>query len=298
MQTECRVVNNRVFLLGLDELYRQAMIRHEQDELLRCARETADALSVPPADVPIEGYYVDDERLTEYFRLVRALQLVPRDREREVDGLAVFHRLKDVTASPIYGTAYQGEFLLPVGIDCLTQALDGTFPKWTVENVTRAAYEIAAASTEFSLVALAALSRDAVVLASLRESVVLYAGLAFGFMGNPDYAWEVDDDVQERATRFVETFNALFDEHLPLPMAANAREFWDASSEWRIVGRCVRIGVDNPVSPVRHYHWAVDRHGESLVVRDFWDTKVWTTAEYRKATEEGEFDVRDFTRRN
>src|SRR5690349_8990226 len=70
MKTERRVVNNRVFLLGLDELYREAMKRHERDELRRCARETASSLSVDPADVPIEGYYSEDERLTEYFRIV------------------------------------------------------------------------------------------------------------------------------------------------------------------------------------------------------------------------------------
>ena len=29
VKTERRVVNNRVFLLGLDELYREAMKRHE-----------------------------------------------------------------------------------------------------------------------------------------------------------------------------------------------------------------------------------------------------------------------------
>jgi hypothetical protein len=76
MKTDRRIVNNRVFLLGLDELYREAMKRHEQDELLRCARETASSLSVAAADVPIERYYSEDERLTDYFRLVRSLQQV------------------------------------------------------------------------------------------------------------------------------------------------------------------------------------------------------------------------------
>ncbi|HEY1379288.1 MAG TPA: hypothetical protein VGF55_20970 [Gemmataceae bacterium] len=41
MATERRVVNNRVFLLGLDDLYRGAMKRHERDKLLRCSAETA-----------------------------------------------------------------------------------------------------------------------------------------------------------------------------------------------------------------------------------------------------------------
>jgi hypothetical protein len=64
MRIERLVVDNRVFLLGLDELYRESMKTHERSELLICARETADALSVAPADVPIEGYYTEDEALT------------------------------------------------------------------------------------------------------------------------------------------------------------------------------------------------------------------------------------------
>ncbi len=71
---ERRVVDDRVFLLGLDKLYRDAMKQHERGELLGCARRVAEALHVTPADVPVEGYYAEDERLTEYFRLVRALQ--------------------------------------------------------------------------------------------------------------------------------------------------------------------------------------------------------------------------------
>jgi hypothetical protein len=175
MKTERRIVNNRVFLLGLDELYREAMKRHERDELLRCARETASVLSVAPADVPIEGYYAEDQGLTAYFRLVRALQRVPRGRESEVANLVGFMRLRQVTESPIFGPPYNGRFLLSVGEDALSVALERTFPEWTVENLTKRAYECAAQSPDFSLVALAALSHDPVVLTALRESVVLYA---------------------------------------------------------------------------------------------------------------------------
>src|SRR5215213_7413671 len=100
MKTERRVVDNRVFLLGLDELYRESMKGHERVELLRCARETATVLAVGPAEVPIEGYYAEDEDLTEYFRLVRALQEVPNRREAELAHLAGFKRLRQVIESP------------------------------------------------------------------------------------------------------------------------------------------------------------------------------------------------------
>ena len=284
MKTERRIVNNRVFLLGLDDLYREAMKRHERDELLRCARETAAAVSVAPADVPIEGYYSEDEGLAEYFRLVRALQQVPRGRESEVAGLTGFKRLRQVTESPIFGPPFSGRFLLSVGEDALSVALKKTFPEWTVENLASEAFECAAESPDFSLVALAALARDPVVLTALRESVVLYA-MAFGgaaMRSEPEYVWEVDEVIRQRAAQFVETFNGLFGERLPRPAPENAREYWMASSEWKIVGRCVRIGFDDSVRPVRHYHWAIDRDAKYRpLVTDFWDTEIWTTARYR-----------------
>jgi hypothetical protein len=142
--------------------------------------------------------------------------------------------------------------------------------------------------SDFSLVALAALSRDPVVLASLRESVVLY-GMAVGgsaMWSEPEYIWEVDDIIQERASKFVETFNNLFGECLPRPSLENAKEFWMASSEWKVVGRCVRVGFDDSDSPIRHYHWAIDRDAEYRpVVRDFWDSEIWTTDRYRAERE-------------
>ena len=100
MLTERCIVDNRVFLLGLDKLYRDAMKRHERVELLSCARRVAAALHVTPTSVPVEGYYAEDQQLTEYFRLVRALQQVDESRTSKVaalpeflPGLRPFHRL-------------------------------------------------------------------------------------------------------------------------------------------------------------------------------------------------------------
>ena len=106
MFTERRVVDNRVFLLGLDKLYRDAMKQHERGELLGCTRRVAKALNATPADVPVEGYYAEDERLTEYFRLVRALQDIDESATSKVDSLAEFQRLRDVTSAPLYGPGH------------------------------------------------------------------------------------------------------------------------------------------------------------------------------------------------
>ena len=288
MRLERRIVNNRVFLLGLDELYRDAMKRHERGDLLRCARETASALAVPAAEVPIEGYYSEAADLTEYFRLIRALQQVPRGRAAEVAQLRGYQRLREVTRSPIFGPPFDGDSLLSVGADALAVALKTTFPDWTVSNLTDTAYQCAVGSTDYSLVALAALSRDSVVLAALRESVVLYAMMVGGAgrISEPEYVWEVDALIERRAVQFVETFNALFGEHLPRPGPDNAEAFWQASSTWKIIGRCVRIGFDDRVRPVRHYHWAIDTTADYLpVVKEFWDTEIWTTARFRTELE-------------
>ncbi len=288
MKTERRIVDNRVFLLGLDDLYREAMKRHERDELLHSARETAAALSVPPANVPIEGYYTEDEQLTEYFRLVRGLQEVPKLREPEVRALDGYQRLKHVTESPIFGPPFDRDYLLTVGMDSLSAALTKTFPGWNIENITNKTYQCALESDEFSLVALASLSRDPVVITALRESVVLYA-MALGgaaYIPDPDYVWEVDNIVQSRAIQFVATFNELFNESLPQPIAENAHVFWNACTESKIEGRCVRIGFDDSEQPIKHYHWAIDRGRKGkLFVNDFWDTEIWTTQRYRKKTE-------------
>src|SRR4029450_1634856 len=159
---------------------------------------------------------------------------------------------------------------------------------WSIANLTQIAHDESVVSSDFSLVALAALSNVPVVLTALRESSVLYAAaIGAGITREePHYVWEVDEVLRARAERFVRTFNDLFDESLPMPTPENAQYFWAACSEWKIVGRCVRIGFDDSVDPVKHYHWAIDQDaGYKLVVKEFWDTEIWTTNRYRQAFE-------------
>lgn len=170
-----RVVDNRVFMLGLDELYRKAMKRHERGELLPCARRVAQVLQVPPADVPVEGYYAEDPELSEYFRLSRTLQQTGEEHVSAVARLPEFQRLLSVASSPLYGRPQHTGKLLPTGDDALSQALEDTRPEWTVARLTDAAHARAVEMNDISLVGLAARTRDAVVLTAVRESVVLYA---------------------------------------------------------------------------------------------------------------------------
>ena len=286
-ETIRRVVDNRVFLLGLDAVYRKAMKRHEGDELLGCARVTAEALGVPPADGPVEGYYTETPQLTEYFRLRRALQGIKNSRAPTVDHLAQFRRLKQVCDSGLFGPPHDEGELLPTGDDPLAQAFE-QFPvpdSWSIGSLLRQASAIAAQSADFSLVALGALASDAVVLTALRESVVLYARRFMSKCSKPEvepeFVWAVDKRIEERASRFVSTFNELFGERLPAPASSTASIFWAAYVELEIDGRCVCIAVNQDISPPQHYHWAIDRDAnDNLLVRDFWSPEVWTTERY------------------
>src|ERR1044071_2014919 len=116
---ERRIVDNRTFLLGLDKLYRDAIKPHEQGELLKCARQVAAVLHIPPKDVPVEGYYAEDQRLTEYFCLMRALQAVNQACTPAVASLPEFQRLLAVASAPLYGKPLNTGMLLPAGLDAL-----------------------------------------------------------------------------------------------------------------------------------------------------------------------------------
>ena len=101
METVRRIVTDYVFLLGLDEMYREAIKRHECGELLDCARQVTSALQIPPENDPVEGYYTESEPLTEYFLNMRALQQVNIERAGEVAELQPFQRLLEIASSPI-----------------------------------------------------------------------------------------------------------------------------------------------------------------------------------------------------
>ncbi len=278
------IVDNRVFLLGLDELYREAMKEHEARELLRCATRTAEVLRIAPGHVPIEGYYGESMELTAYFRFLRALQSQPKSRAGEVRRLDEYQRLVDVTSSPIFGRPAHETYLLPVGRDPLSEAMRRT-EEWSLATLVPGAQQSARETDDFSLVGLAAYASDAVVLAALRESVVLYAELmVLGMPKEPTIEWRVDADLALQAARFVDAFNALFPvgRHLPVPVPENRKRFWDASDENAIVGRCTRLG--NDPSGTSHYHWAIRwGTGGQLMVEEFWRPEIWTTARYRES---------------
>ncbi len=282
------VVDDRVFVLGLDELYRAAAKRSEATELLACARCVAAALQIGPAsDVPVEGYYGESHELSEFFQLMRALQATPGARAAEVEALAEYQRLLEVASSPHLGSPTGANALLPASRDSLSAALFATRPDWSVPRLVDAAAREAERSDDFSLVGMAARMRDPVLLAAVRETVVLYAEVVLA-IGLPDqrkeeYVWRVNPELVELAQRFVSTANALLHAHLPLPEEASAEAYWSAYCRNEIIGRCVRLGYDEHNKRQEHYHWAIRQRGDALEVHDFWDLRHWTTTMYRQA---------------
>ena len=289
---EKRVVDDRVLLLGLDYLYREAIKQHERSELLDCARDLSARLKVNPGSGPVEGYYKEDAELTEYFQLMRALQDVGDSFRPAVASAPSYQRLRAVTSSRVYGDPTDNRKLLPPGRDALSKALWSEPPAaWSITHLAQVAHESSVRDDEISLVGLAARAKDSVVLAALRESVVLYAEIVVGSAlrpPKPKYVWEVDSALAHQAARFVATFNDLFDEALPDPSPKNAATFWYAAGENEILGRCVRMGLDDSSPVVRHYHWGIclGGAGEARVV-DFWDPELWTTERFRQSLRPG-----------
>ena len=151
-------------------------------------------------------------------------------------------------------------------------------------TIIERARAIALDSGSVSLVGIAASMGDPVLVAALRETVVLYAEVySWSISDEPEpvYRWEVSQDVLDRAATFARTFNDLFTDGLVLPGEDSAPAYWDAYVGNDIHGRCVRIARDPGRSTGPNYHWGVyrDPSGE-YHVEDFWDERLWTTSYY------------------
>jgi hypothetical protein len=285
------VVDNRIFLLGLDVLYRNAMKGFESDRLLDCARRVAQELNIQPADGPIEGYYTETPKLEEYFRLMRSLQEVEERQESTVHNMEEFQLLWELTNSPIYGRPQRAEKLLPKGRDPLSQALKDAANRqvpWRADSLVMRAHQAAQEYDDISLVGLAARAKDSIMLAALRESVVLYAEditLGPDFEPKLRYVWQVDAELTHAANRFIQAFNHFVPGGLPDAEATNAEVYYKYAQDNDFIGRCVRIGQLSEDGP--YYHWGIyyspDRD-RRLVFRldEFWSPILWTTQLYRK----------------
>jgi len=285
-----RIVDNRTLVLGIDEIYRKYMKEFESAFLLPQVETIAAKLGLLELDVPIEGYYGEHETLTRYFKLMRALQEVDEASESFVRKLPEFQKIWEITNSPIFGKPVRKGKLLPQGRDPLSQALDDLKDTvWSVDKILKQTYEVVNDIDDISLVGLAVRTKDPVTITALRESVILYAEkVERGFYQGPriEYVWEVDDKFAKTANRFIEEFNNLLpkDSHIgkgiPKAEPLNTELFYSSFTENKILGRCANLGSE-PSSPRLYYHWAITKQKNEFALDEFWDTKLWTTAEYK-----------------
>ena len=289
------VVDNRVLILGIDERYRQYMMEFESAFLLPQVEVLAAKLNLAEANVSVEGYYARTTDLSHYFKLIRALQAVSDSNKPSVKDMPEFQEILKVTSSPIFGRPQDNGCLLLQGRDPVSQALLDTNDKgWDTQRIIDRAYEVVMDSDDISLVGLAVRIKDPIVIAALRESVVLYAEkMEMGVYKGPKikYIWKVDNDFAAAANRFIEEFNSLLpkDSYLSHGISKaeqeNAGNFYSAYSNDRILGRCINLGHDRS-SPIQYYHWAVTKQNDELALDEFWDTKLWTTIDYRSKQEQ------------
>lgn len=279
-------VGNRELILGIDELYRDAMKPFEARELLPAAQKIANGLKQIVGDGPAEGYYGESAELTTYFQTMRALQQVGASELPRVAHLPEYDLLLKVTQSPIFGVIEDTSKIFPGSRDALYFALAGMpLEKWSVDALSTAAHDEAEARDDCSLVGLACLARDLVCITALRESAVLYAEVLFGAAQEQPiqaYEWAVEPLVEKAANAFIHGFNALVPGSILSACAENAGYFFRAYDSIYIAGRCVRIGSDDSTMPNRHYHWAVHEKSGEYAVESFWSDELWTTDRYRR----------------
>jgi len=276
------VVEDRMLVLSLNRKYRRLMKEFERGTLLRYVRTVASTLGTTGSPGPVEGYYVEDTELTEYFHLMRALQEAPASDEAVVGGLDGYRRLLQVVSSPIFGRPIHGDRLLPKGRNPLGWALLETRPDWTIPGLTAAARRAALREDDISLVGIGARTGDAVVLAALSESVVLYTEvMTLGALEPATSQWAVSPEIEDAANRFITAFNELTGASIPDARRENAEAFvLSAVDIHQLAGQCVRLGTDE--SGANHYHWAICRQsGVTLEVHEFWSDTLWTSERYR-----------------
>ena len=293
METIVRTVDDRTLVLGLDQMYRDEMKALESNELLECVREVVATLKTTPSQqIPVEGYYWESERLTEYFYGMRHLQDLPENRRPEVDSLNSFQKLSKVASSRIYGVPVASEVLLPrsrTSLEQVLEALPGSeslLKEISVESIIQQGKEIAGRNQDGSFVGLALQTGDPVVVAACRESVVLYNDVAFMAAAREPtyvYEWNVSPALEKLTQQFVLHLEEATGIRLPIPGPETAGSYSYAGEANEIQGRCVALAQHPSLG---WYHWAIyyDRDLKRDEIQAFWSKKLWTTKLYKGHT--------------
>ena len=269
-----RIVDDRAFVIGLAELFREEMKAYEVDALLPLAETASHALGLSPSDAPLEGYYSESLELERFFRLIRSLQRVDmRMVPASVDEPSV-QRLRSVTTSPAMGRVGDTNWVIPRTGSPFGEALHAVF-NWSVEDLAACAQNLVR-SDDAGLVAVASATGDPVALCIARESMALAADVEVAEIDSPDFTWAVSPRVTAVAARFISALADATGIVLPKAEAVSSSVYGEAAQAADLVGRCIMVG-ERPGALHPFYHWHITADGPRLAVHDFWSSAVWTT---------------------
>lgn len=273
------IVDDRAFVVGLSELFREAMKIYEVDTLLPIAETACKELDLSPMMILAEGYYAESVELEKYFRLIRALQYADIHDVSPVSGKDAIYKLRKVLTSPNMGRIEENDRVLPRTTSPLGEALR-ILSNWSIDGLSQQAAKLVR-KDDAGLVAVAAAARDPVALCVARESMALVADVELAEIELPEFVWAVSERVAEVAGRFVAALAESTGVVLPEPAATSSSLYGQAARDAEIVGRCILIGEQFGNS-YPYYHWYIDSKNGQFTVKDFWSINVWTTESLRK----------------
>jgi hypothetical protein len=273
------IVNDRTFVVGMCELFRQEMKVYEVSALLPLAETACKALQLRPAKVPIEGYYAESDELKQFFLLIRALQNTERRKTNSESDMTAIRRLKEVFTCPAMGRTEESDQILPRVSSPFGQALR-QLADWSIDGLSRHAQQVVN-DDDAGLVAVASVTGDPVAICAARESAALSSDIELAEVDVPHFTWAVSDAVINVANKFIASLAKTTGIKLPKADAASSHSYGQAAREAEIIGRCIFIGEQSG-NPYPYYHWYIDMQSQEPAVKDFWSSHIWTTDSLRQ----------------
>jgi len=283
------IVNDFEFIIGLDSFYREKMKKYEVKILLPLIKEIFQNIDIQKKNFPIEGYYYENEDLTEYFNYVKTLKTLNNDYKPKIENMQGYKKLLNILCSGLYGNYYFNESILPITKDPIYRTLENlSFDNWKSEKIIKTAFSIIKEENDFSIISLGIIKKDPIILTALRESVALYSDIFVGSAPNLTvkyeykYIWNVSNEIQNKANNIIEIFNGICPYKIPIAEEKNVKKYYDEYVSNPINIRCIRIGIDNIG---KNYHWAIintDYLKRNYKFKEFWDSKFWTTETLKK----------------
>jgi len=274
------IVGDRLFVVGLSELFRHNVKIYEATTLLPLAETACKACGLSPAPVPVEGYYSESQELSRFFRLIRALQIAELRPASPGSAHESIQRLRNVFYSPAMGRAEENGRVLPRNSSPFGEALRTT-EDWSIEGLSLRAQRLVR-DDDAGLVAVASATGDPVAICVARESVALTAEVEM--MAEPDvprFKWAVSPQVAEIAGRFISVLAQATGLVLPEAVPSSAAIYGQAARDADLIGRCILVGkLPGLTYPL--YHWYIKATKGEPTVKDFWSTALWTTQNLRR----------------